>query len=128
MTAWDVRMTWNDSAEPTVRAAAAVGVNHAAERLYALVVPVTPRLGGDLERGYGIHQASGDTVEQGAQLQNSSPYARYQHEGGDARRTIRRWTHDPHPEAQAKFVSGPAEDHAQEFGLLIAEQIRQALQ
>jgi hypothetical protein len=117
-----VRYTWNDDAGPAMRQGMADGLNAAAERLYALAVPLTPRLTGDLERGYGIHQVTRQTVEQGAQLQNSSPYATRQHEELG-------WSHtaDPHPNAQAKFVEQPLHEHEQELLAIVALHIRQAM-
>lgn len=118
----EVRSTWNGDLEPRMRAGMAMGLNAAAERLYALAVPLTPRLTGDLERGYGIHQASPATVAEGAQLQNSSPYATRQHEELGWNHTL-----DPHPGAQAKYVEQPLHEHEQELLDIVARHVREAM-
>lgn len=111
------RIVWRGpTITSAVRAAAAVGANRAAERLLALAVPLTPYLEGDLVKSYGIHEATAETVEQGAQVQNSSKYAKRQHEELGYKHT-----HDPHPAAQAKFLETPAREHRDElYGIMAA--------
>ena len=123
------RIVWKgDDALRVTDKALAKGCNVACERLFAIVVPFTPYLEGDLTRAYGIHQASPTSVlSEGAQLQNSSVYAEYQHEGGDETRTIRKHTHDPHPAAMTKFVEVPFRHAATELQGIIAQSVKGAL-
>lgn len=117
------RIVWRGpTITSAVRAAAAVGANRAAERLLALAVPLTPYLEGDLVKSYGIHEATAETVEQGAQVQNSSKYAKRQHEELDWKHTL-----DPHPAAQAKFLEQPLADNRAELYAIMAATIAAGL-
>lgn len=117
------RFTWNgDELTRAARASAAIGLNRAADSLLSYAVPLTPYLNGDLTDSYGVHQATAATVEEGAQVQNHSAYAKRQHEGVGYN-----FTTEGHPQAQAKFLEQPAKEHARDLGALIAEAVRQGL-
>lgn len=126
------RIVWRGAElDAAVFGGAARGMNLAALRLQALATPLTPYLDGTLQLGYGIHEAEAtrESLEQGAQLQNSVKYAAYHHEGGDATRTINEANRarNVHPDAQSKFVEKPMSDNRDELFGLIAASIAGAL-
>lgn len=92
------------------------GLNNAAERLVALSVPLTPIDLGDLRSATTATHATPATLE--ARVSNDMEYAARQHEELSWR----------HPEGgQAKFLEGPARDHAQELIDLVAAAIRRSV-
>ena len=105
----------------------AQGLNQAAEHLAALSTPLVPYLDGDLTDSQDVHQVDEATVEQGAQVQYGTPYAVYQHEGGDATRTVTRYTQNPHPEAGSHFLSRPLEANRATLQAIIAQSVKGAL-
>jgi hypothetical protein len=108
----------------------ALGANRAIERLLAIVTPLTPNLEGNLVRDYGIHAASSASVfSEGAQLQNSSPYAVYQHEGmrKDGSHVVRKHTTDPNANARTKFVEVPMREARDELYGIVAAEIARGL-
>lgn len=111
---------WNgDLAKALVRNAAAQGLNQAAERLRSLAAPRTPHLDGDLEASLQVHETTPD--ELASQVQVDTPYAVDQHENLSYRHTT-----DPNPNAQAKYLEGPArENEAELFGIVGAAIRRQ---
>jgi hypothetical protein len=122
------RIVWRgDAALAAIDEALARGENQAVERLLAIVTPFTPFLEGDLTRDYGIHQATASTAHEGAQLQNSSAYAVYQHEGGDGKRVITRHTTADHPQARTKFVEVPMRDARTELYGIVGQAVRDGL-
>lgn len=123
------RIVWRETeALRVVDEAVARGENYAIERLLAIVTPFTPYLEGDLTKDYGIHQATPETAfSEGAQLQNSSEYVVFQHEGGDEKRVIRKHTTDPHPAARTKFVEAPFREAKDELYGIVASEIARGL-
>lgn len=92
------------------------GLNNAAERLVALSVPLTPIDVGDLRQGTTPTYATPATLE--ARVSNDMEYAARQHEELTWR----------HPEGgQAKFLEGPARDHATELMELVGAAIRRSI-
>lgn len=126
--ATQVTIRWNrQGAVDAARAGLAQGLNLAAEHLAALSTPLVPYLDGDLTDSQDVHQATPETVDQGAQVQYDTPYAAYQHEGGDETRTVVNYTRNPHPAAGSHFLSRPLQENAHTLQGIIAQAMRAAL-
>lgn len=124
----NVTIRWHGpAAVAAVRAGLAEGLNQAAEYLAGQSTPLVPYLDGDLTDSQDIHQATPATVEQGAQVQYDTPYAVYQHEGGDGTRTVVNYTRNPHPQAGSHFLSRPLESNAALLQQIIAASVERGL-
>ncbi len=97
-------------------AAAAAGLNMAAERLKALSVAVTPIDQGPLSAATSVIPASPGNLM--AKVHNDTVYAARQHEELG-------WRH--FNGRQAKYLENPAEENAPELYQIVAAQIRRAL-
>lgn len=92
------------------------GLNSAADRLTAISIPLTPIDLGDLRQGTTPTYATLGTLE--AAVSNDMEYAARQHEELSWR----------HPKGgQAKFLEGPARDHAAELMDIVGAHIRRSL-
>lgn len=93
-----------------------LGLNRAADRLTALSIPLTPIDNGDLREATTPTYADSASLE--ARVSNDMEYAARQHEELTWR----------HPEGgQAKFLEGPARDHAAELMEIVGAAIRRSL-
>jgi len=126
----NVTIRWNGrGAAAAIREGAARGVNMAAEHLAGLAAPLTPYLDGDLLESQDVHQATAETVEQGAQVQYDTAYAKYQHEGvmPDGSHVITNHSHGRNPAAQTHFLSQPLAENTKVLQAIIAQQVKAAL-
>lgn len=97
-------------------AAAAQGLNLAAERLKALSVPLTPVDQGPLSGATTVVPATPDNLE--SRVANGMVYAARQHEELT-------WRHKSGK--QAKYLEQPAEHNANQLMAIVAAQIRRAM-
>lgn len=97
-------------------AAAANGLNIAAERLRALSVAITPIDQGPLSAGTSVIPATAENLL--AKVHNDTVYAARQHEELG-------WQH--FNGRQAKYLENPAEENAQELMAIVAAQIRRSM-
>jgi hypothetical protein len=126
----NVTIRWNGrGAAAAIRKGATQGVNMAAEHLAALSTPLVPYLDGDLLESQDVHQATEDSVEDGAQVQYDTPYAAYQHEGvmPDGSHVITNHSHGRNPAAQTHFLSQPLAENTKVLQAIIAQQVKAAL-
>lgn len=96
-------------------AAAALGLNMAAERLKALSVAITPIDQGPLSAATAVIPATPDNLM--SKVHNDTIYAARQHEELT-------WRH--FNGRQAKYLENPAEENAVELMEIVAAQIRRA--
>lgn len=109
-----------DQVEAAVKAAAARGLNQAAEELLSLSKALVPVDSGDLRSSGSVDQASAGDLE--SRVTYNTPYAVIQHERLDF--------HHPtvkNPNAQAKYLEAPARENETELLGIVAQTIKRSM-